>query len=246
MFITIEGIDGAGKTTQAKILHSFILEYVKDNAMFSDEVTLTNEPNDGRFYSNFQQNPTNFKDMTLGQIVRSLISERDSIESINRLLLIYAARYEHVKNVIDPSIANNQIVICDRFYDSSIAYFGHEENIGFEKAKEIVDFLHKITLGNFRPEAIMPTLTFYIDLKPSISSSRMEQRQLFDKLDKMSNPLFTKIRDIFKRLVKEDPNRCIVINGNNSIENVSKEIREKFIEFMERNKDKINNRKIKD
>ncbi|MBL0725482.1 MAG: dTMP kinase [Alphaproteobacteria bacterium] len=234
MFITIEGIDGAGKTTQAKLLS----EYIAKNIILTNEldskpnaknIILTNEPNDGRFDANYNHNSNTIEKMTLGQVVRSLISAKDEIDETTRLLLIYAARRKHVENVINPALKDGKIIICDRFYDSSIAYFGYKEEIGFEKAKEFTDFLHNNTIQNRK----MPDLTFYIDVEPRVASKRIKQRDSFgdlgkmDNLDRMGETDVNKIGKIFTQLVESDKKRCVKIQGNGkrSVEEIHEEIK---------------------
>ncbi|QKX03286.1 dTMP kinase [Wolbachia endosymbiont of Litomosoides sigmodontis] len=118
MFITFEGIDGSGKTTQSELLANYLKQIRGEN-----NVILTREPGG-----------TNFAEKIRGILLKN------SIDPISELLLLISMRYEHVKKVILPALKEGKIVICDRFIDSTIAYQGYGLGIDLE----LIQDLHKL------------------------------------------------------------------------------------------------------
>ncbi len=147
LFITFEGIEGAGKTTQAKLLHQFLLERGKKSY-------LTREPGGTK---------------TGKKIREILLSHTDEIFPSKAELFLYEAdRNLHVNNVIKPLKQQGYYVICDRFIDSTLAYQGYARGIDIE----LIKFLNKIATEN-----ISPDITFLIDIPVEVSLSRMGDKK---------------------------------------------------------------------
>ena len=124
IFITFEGLDGAGKTTQVSLLHSYLSSLGKS-------VFLTREPGG----------------TGVGERIRDML-KGSFMEPITELLLFYASRAEHAKKIVKPMLARGDIVICDRFVDSSIAY----QVFGRGVDEKIIENLNEMTIGELKPD----------------------------------------------------------------------------------------------
>lgn len=129
-------------------------------------------------------------------------------------LLLAASRAQHLDEVILPALRQNAIVLCDRFIDSSLAYQAYARNLGFE----FVLSINRYAVEN------LPHLTFYIDLDPQVGLSRIAHRDKYDRLDQEAFDFHTKVREGYLEVYKRYPERIVKIDGNQSIENILKEI----------------------
>lgn len=149
MFITFEGVDGSGKSTQAKLLFDYIKTIVGEN-----NVILTREPGG----------------TILSEKIRELIFSTENINPISELLLFISARKEHLEKIILPAIQNNKIVICDRYIDSTIAYQGY----GFNLNIDLIEKLHDI-LNIRKPDlTFLLNIDINISLSRAISKKKFE------------------------------------------------------------------------
>tara|TARA_B100000963_G_scaffold44623_1_gene33291 strand:- start:471 stop:1109 length:639 start_codon:yes stop_codon:yes gene_type:complete len=140
-FITFEGMDGSGKSTQISLLKKS-LKKIKEDFYF------TREPG-GTIFSE--------------KIRRILVQKmKENIQPKSELLLVYAARHQHVENIILPNL-RNQVVVCDRFYHSTFCY----QIVPNKVRKELMDYLHKHFAEN-----LLPDITIFLDVKPKISIKR--------------------------------------------------------------------------
>ncbi len=192
-FITFEGIEGSGKSTQSKKLYEFFLAQKKS-------VILTREPGG----------------TPAGEKIRDiLIDEKISkLEVKTELFLNFAARLEHVEKLIKPSLQQNQIVISDRFFDSTYAYQGSAFGVDFD----LIDQIKKITIGDFKPD-----ITFLIDVPVESAFKRIEGRADNNRYEKLGLDFHQKVREGFLELAKQNP-RIKVINGKQSAEEIFIEI----------------------
>ena len=149
-FITFEGVEGAGKTTQVHRLADAL----------GPNVVLTREPGG----------------TPVAERIRDLFLTSDGITAVTELLLIAAARAQHVDELIRPALEANQIVICDRFIDATVAYQGYRGGIDLE----LIHRLNQTATGGLKPD-----LTFVLDLPPEIGLQRQQQgRTHRDRLDR--------------------------------------------------------------
>ncbi len=182
IFITFEGVEGAGKTTQAQRLAT---------ALGSD-VVLTREPGG----------------TPISERIRALFFTSDGITPMTELLLIAAARAQHVDERIRPALAAGKIVICDRFIDASVAYQGYRGGIDLE----IIHQLNRAATGG-----LMPDLTFVLDLSPEIGLQRQQQGGVpRNRLDRESLESHRKVREGYRYVAKSDPNRVKLIDAKKS------------------------------
>ena len=188
LFITFEGGDGSGKTTQSKRLHL----YLKSKNI---PCIWTREPGG-----------TN-----IAELIRDVMVN-NNMDVTTELLLALAARNEHLQHVILPALRKGEIVICDRFIDSSLAYQGHK--LGIEKVLK----LHKEVFGD-----IMPDITFFIDVEVQEGLARAKARGGNNRFDNAPVAMHEKLREYFLKLVDIFPERIIKIDGLKSpdeIENI--------------------------
>ena len=191
-FITFEGGEGSGKSSQIKILKSKLIDKGID-------VVSTREPGG---------TPS-------AEILRELVTtgEVNKWEPMTEALLMFASRYEHTKNLIIPSLENGKWVLCDRFYHSTYAYQGLGHGLGL-KAMEA---LKKISIGEIEPD-----LVFFLDINPMEGIKRtMGRHTNEDRFEKMDISFHTKLRDAFLGFSKTYSENSIVINAGQEINKIS-------------------------
>lgn len=194
VFLTLEGIDGSGKSSQAKLLAAALRE-------LGHNVVLTREPGG-----------------SLGaEEIRKLLVEGDpnrwSPET--EILLFYAARRDHTERTILPALERGDIVISDRFADSTRIYQGAVRS----DLRETVDAIHDRMIG------FEPNRTFVIDMDPEAALARGLARESGeDRFEDFGLDFQHRLRTGYKGLVKSAPNRCVLIDGNRAIDEISSEI----------------------
>lgn len=194
-FITIDGLEGAGKSTQI----DFIKKYLSDR---NRDVFLTREPGG----------------TDLGEQLRALLLDKniDAMNPDTELLLMFAARNEHVKKVIVPKLEQGVWVISDRFTDASYAYQGGGRGIPLERIGE----LEQWTLQDF-----VPDMTFLLDLDVELGLSRVEQRGEKDRFEEEHKDFFNKVREIFSNRASKYPERIKLIDASKNIDETSCQIK---------------------
>lgn len=201
MFITLEGIDGSGKTTQIELLAQYLIAQ-------GYKVLKTREPGGGG-------------DFALK--IRETLKTSDTLP-ISELFAIYAARNEHLEKIIKPALANNIIVLCDRFIDSSVSYLARDKNQTFETAFQTVSHLHKMIDG------IMPDITFLLNIEKNIALERLKKREnTLDKYDNLDLEQRNKIFNSYLKLKDIFPDRIQIINASLSEEEVFAQIQKIFL-----------------
>jgi len=198
LFITIEGPDGAGKSTQIPFIQRFLEEK-------GYKVLLTREPGG----------------TVIGEKIRGILLDKNHQEmsDITEALLYSASRAQHVTEVIIPALNEGIVVLCDRFVDSSIAYQGKGRGLGLESIKNINDFA---TCG------LTPDLTILLDIDPEIGLKRVNATKEVDRLEQEKLDFHRKVYEGYKELVNMYPKRIKVIKANQSIEAVNKDIENKL------------------
>src|SRR5688572_26718713 len=198
-FVSFEGIEGCGKTTQITLLSDVLTQRGIAHSV-------TREPGG----------------TAVGEGIRKILlhSETIHLTAAAELLLFYASRSQNILEKIEPSLAQGEVVICDRFYHASMAYQGYGRGIP-------IDFIEKLTelvCGNRRPE-----ITVLLDIEPEIgltrararNSKRAEDEGRFEMEDVR---FYTKIRNGYLELAAREPQRIQVINADRSIDEVHKNI----------------------
>jgi dTMP kinase len=199
LFITIEGPEGAGKSTQRE----YMAEWFRGKG---HEVVLTREPGG----------------TPLAEKIRELmLTPTDEQMCITtELLLAFAARAQHVDQVIKPAIARGAIVLCDRFTDSTYAYQGGGRQIGYDRIAE----LEKFVLGDFRPDK-----TFLFDIDVVEGLKRASARGKLDRMEQNGLDFFARVQLAFMGRKELDPQRFILIDGSPP----QKEVSESLIPYLE-------------
>ena len=202
-FICFEGVEGSGKSTQAKLLYKFIKKNITKN------VILTREPG-GTLFS---------------EKIRNLIlDKKTNISTLTEFFLLMAARNEHIISKINFYLKKNFIIICDRFFYSTLAYQHYLEDMDkkfiFNVQKKIYKKIH-------------PDLTFLIDLNNKESKNRISNRsKKTNRFDKLSSYHFNKIRNGFIKISKTYKNKIVLIKGSGSLIEIQNEINKKTLKIL--------------
>ena len=195
IFITFEGGEGTGKSTQSKLLYKYLINK-------NINTVLTREPG-GCLES---------------EEIRNILikGNLDKWDPITESLLHNAARREHIMKVIKPALLENKIVICDRFVDSTMAYQG----IGLGVNASFLDIL-----SNEITEGITPNITFIfdMDIKTSLKRASIRDNKCQNRYEKFNEEFHKKVRDYFQSLTKIDK-RYILIDASKNIEEISSKI----------------------
>ena len=197
-FITVEGIDGAGKSTHLE----FIQNYLNKKDIHNK---LTREPGGTE----------------IGEKLRQLLLH-DDMDVGTETMMMFAARNEHIINVIQPSLNTNISIICDRFTDASYAYQHGGKGIN-------TSFIH--TLEQIVHPNLTPDLTFLFDLDPDTAHSRILNDRNLDKFEKQSSEFFKGVRQAYLELAKTH-SRFHVIDSSQTIDKIQQIISEKLEELL--------------
>ncbi len=152
----------------------------------------------------------------LSEKIREILLEKDNLELYSNAesLLFAAARAQLTVEQIMPTLAKGECVICDRFIDSTIAYQGYGRGLNIKNLEMI---------NNIATDRLTPDITFILDIDPEKASDRMKSESP-DRMESEGFEFFQKIRRGYHQIMEQNQSRCIVINGEQSQENVSKEI----------------------
>jgi dTMP kinase len=153
----------------------------------------------------------------LAESIRALLLARDQepLQPLTELLLLYAARCQHLELVIRPALARGQWVLCDRFSDSTFAYQGHGRGLGESR----VGVLDELVLSGFAPD-----LTLVLDLPPAQGLRRVQARGEADRFEAEDTGFFERVRQGFLARAASDPKRCRVIDASLSEELVAQRV----------------------
>ena len=198
-FITFEGCDGCGKSTQLKRLREYL---EKQNIPH----IFTREPGGGRISEGIREILLSGKNMEMS----------DECEA----LLYAASRAQHIRDRIAPALAEGKLVICDRYVDSSFAYQACARGLGME-------FVSKINA--FALEQYVPDLTFFIDLSPEEAFARKKGADENDRIEQAGLAFHKKVYEGYLAVAKAYPERVVVLNGRQSIEEIEANVRETLV-----------------
>jgi len=190
-FITFEGVDGAGKSTHIDEVISF-LESQKI------AVKRTREPGGTK----------------LGEKLRELLLH-DEMDPETETLLMFAARRQHIAEVIKPALDEGVFVVSDRFTDATYAYQYGGKQVAYSKIQTLEAWVH--------PD-LKADLTLLFDLPVEISIDRLKKNRTPDKFEKESEAFFNRLRNVYLDLARQHPNRYRIINANQPIESVSRDV----------------------
>lgn len=191
IFITFEGLDGAGKTTQIRLLERYLRQKGHD-------VLVTREPGG----------------TPLGEEIRKVLLNpyyRD-IDGVTEMYLYAASRAQHVRQVIKPALEKGKIVLCDRFVDSSVAYQGFGRGLGMD----VVEAVNRYALGG-----IIPDLTIFLNIRPEDSLARSCIRsETPDRLESEELEFHKRVYEGFIALQRRYPDRVKKVDASKSIDEV--------------------------
>jgi dTMP kinase len=194
-FITFEGGEGTGKSTQTHLLADYLRQQ-------NVPVVVTREPggSDG------------------AELIRALLVSGDTARwnAMSEVLLLYAARVDHWEKVIKPALDAGKWVVCDRFVDSTLAYQGYGRGVSLPFLLQ----LHDQVLGTCWPD-----YTFVFDLPPEVGIQRSLDRHTSEnRFEKMDMAFHERMRQGFLQIARQNPERCHVIQADNSVQNIHQQI----------------------
>ena len=189
-FITVEGGEGVGKSTNIEAIKSFLDSHNIDFIQ-------TREPGGTQ----------------IAEKIRQLILDThdENLDSTAELLLVFAARAQHLKTLIEPALEEGKWVLCDRFTDATYAYQGAGRNLD----KELIGQLEDIVQGTLRPD-----LTIILDLDPAIGLQRARNRGELDRIEQERQDFFEAVRNCYLKIAEANPGRCVVIDAAEEIDQV--------------------------
>jgi dTMP kinase len=196
LFITLEGVEGAGKSS--------LMGYVAE--LFSGagrDVVLTREPGGTK----------------TGEQIRNILLDSNNIGLSNdtELLLMFAARAQHIEEIITPALSSGKIVICDRFTDASYAYQGGGRGIDHARIRHLEEWVQK---------GLKPDLTLLFDLDVKIGLERAGKRGDADRFEQEEISFFERIRSCYLDRAEKEPERFRTIDSSQSFDNVKQQIQD--------------------
>lgn len=189
-FISFEGVDGSGKTTQAARLAGRLRAR-------GFEVVVAVEPGG----------------TAVGEKIRAILLDRrnSGLTAETELLLYFASRAQNVAEVIRPALARGAVVLSDRYTDSTIAYQGYGRGLG----EQVVRQLHRVACGD-----LWPDLTLLLDVEPEVGLERARQRGALDRMDAQAREFQRRVRQGYLELAAREPGRIRIIDARGELEAV--------------------------
>ncbi len=209
LFISVEGIDGAGKSTHIDgLVSAFKAQYGES------KVVQTREPGG----------------TPLAEKLRLLILN-DAMDALTESLLVFAARRDHLNQVIEPALARDDVVLCDRFTDATFAYQGGGRGFALKTLSTLEQWTQKIRRldANLAGEndslgIRQPDLTIWFDLPPDIAAQRLAGARIPDKFEAQPVEFFRQVAAGYQRRMDDNPSRFAKINANQSREAVWEDV----------------------
>lgn len=195
LLITVEGTDGAGKTTQIKLMEKYLVDK-------GYEVVLIREPGGSK----------------IGEQIRNVILDPNNVEmaKITEMLLYASSRAQLVEETIKPKLFQNKIIICDRFVDSSLVYQGVARGIGIELVKMVND----IALNGLTPD-----ITFFLDVDPQTALHRRLTATKADRIESEKVDFHIRVYEGYKKISSMYGNRIKPIDANRKSEEIFEDIK---------------------
>ncbi len=196
IFITMEGPDGSGKSTQIDLLKKYLEETGYD-------VLITREPGG----------------TTISEAIREIILNKDftAMSPVTEMLLYASARAQLINEVVGPALEEGRAVISDRFVDSSLVYQGMARGLGVDTVYEV----NKLAIGKY-----MPDVTFLLDLPAQVGISRKKGQKELDRMELESIDFHEKVAEGYRELAKRFPERIRTIDATLPVESISSLIKD--------------------
>jgi dTMP kinase len=211
LFITFEGPDGSGKSTQIELLR----EHLEKRGV---SVVLTREPGG----------------TSIGEQIRNVLHDVQNTEMLpnTEILLYSASRAQHVGQVIRPALERGELVLCDRYAESTMAYqgWGHGLDVGL-----------LVTITSFATGGLRPDLIVYLDidvetgLQRKIAAFHLGGSE-WNRMDQKGREFHERVRRGYLSMASEEPDRWLVVDGNRTVDEIHAEIRERVTSFREGNR----------
>ena len=195
LFITLEGGDGAGKSTQIRNIDSFF-------ASRGRLVLHTREPGGTK----------------IGEKLRAILLDKENSEmdAVTEMLIYAASRAQHVREVVIPALERGEVVICDRFTDSSVAYQGYGRGLG-----DVVAEVNRRATGGLEPD-----ITFWLDIDPDAGRARAAKAGEPDRLEREAREFHYRLYEGYKALAQKHPERIKRIDASQTPDQIAEEIYE--------------------
>ncbi len=196
LFLTLEGAEGVGKSTNIEFLTHFLEQKGID-------YLLTRGPGG----------------TLLAERIRDLLLEvhEEPMSELTELLLVFAARAQHLAMRIEPALAAGKWVLCDRFTDATFAYQGAGRGLSVELIEQLQSIVQ---------ESLRPDLTIILDLDPMIGMERATQRGDLDRFEQEQQSFFQRVRQGYLDIAAAEPDRCVVIDASKPLESVKADLLE--------------------
>jgi len=196
IFISFEGIDGAGKSSH--------VQAVADSFGHAHrQVVLTREPGG----------------TPLAEKLRDMVLH-DSMDALSEALLIFAARRDHLQQVIEPALARGDVVVCDRFTDASFAYQGAGRGFDLGVLSQLEQWVQALPAGGLR----QPDLTLWFALDPAVAAERLSHARLPDRFESQPSAFFAKVHQGYLDRLHAEPDRFARIDAANSLDQVRHQV----------------------
>ncbi|MCK5573463.1 MAG: dTMP kinase [Bacteroidetes bacterium] len=202
MFVTVEGLDFCGKSTQTRKLVERLEQKHAEDSRRWPAVRFLREPGG----------------TAISERLRKLLLDRASLEmsDLTELLLFSASRAQLVAEVIQPSLKSGEVVVCDRFYDSTTAYQGYGREL------DIGDIRH---INVIATAGLSPDLTILIDISvDEIFRRKADAGLRFDRMEESGRDFYERVRKGYHALAREDPDRIIVVDGMDRMDGVERNV----------------------
>ena len=203
LFITIEGVEGVGKSTNLEVLKTFLREHGVKHIQ-------TREPGG----------------TLIAEQIRDLLLSKQSepFDPTAELLLIFAARAQHLNQLIAPTLDSGKCVLCDRFTDATYAYQGAGRKLDTSLIARLEELVQK---------SLRPDLTIILDLDPEIGLERARLRGELDRIESEQLSFFRSVRESYLSIAERDQSRCVIIDAAQDKEQVSTQLRQALISRLE-------------
>jgi dTMP kinase len=209
LFITFEGIDGSGKSTQLRLLASHL-------RVLGHDVVTTREPGG----------------TPLGLRLRAaLLDSQEHVDPLTELLVFAADRAQHVRILLRPALENGHIVLSDRYADATVAYQGAGRGFSPSLISEIVE----LATEGLKPDL---TLLFDLPVAEGgeRTRKRKDEKQESDRLDSEDKEFHSRVREAYLQIAKKEPERVKIIQTSGSVDETHARVKEVVMEFLERRK----------
>ena len=202
VFITLEGTEGVGKSTALAYIQHYLAQH-------QVPLVVTREPGG----------------TPLAEKIRGLLLAKDAepMSSMTELLLVFAARAQHLAQVIKPALAAGQWVLCDRFTDATYAYQGGGRGLSINHINQLEVLVQ---------QELRPTLTLWLDAPVELGLSRAAARQQLDRFEEEKAVFFDKVRAVYQQRAEAEPKRYRRIDASLSIDEVQEQIHHVLAHFL--------------